>query len=592
VSLVICVILTAFAIFRIVAANSSISVAYDEPAHIACGMEWLDKGTFTLEPLHPPLARIAAAIGPYLAGARLPQVQMISDPAGDWYDIYPAGNEILSTHDRYAHNLALARLGEIPFFLLGVSLVFLWTRDLYGPRGALIAVLLYTTLPAVLAFAGLAYVDFALSVFLPCTLFALVRWLQRPSWGRGATLGVMAGLAVLSNLSALMFLPVCIIPIAICWIWKKGDSNDQFGVRRYAATVVAALLICAVVIWGGYRFSMKPLNQVLAKPAQDVAQLPPPVRRIAGAIVDLDPPLPAPEFFKGILASWMQNRKSPPSYALGQIRRGGFWYFYYVDLGLKTPLAFLALALCGLFWTTRSSISWQALAPAVSAVAILLVSMVVKVDFGIRHVLFLYPLLTVVAAGGALRLWQHREHRPWIGPAALCVLLVGQVVSSVSAHPDYIAYFNLLAGKHPEERFLFGCDLDCGQDVGQLSKTVGNRGITHLTLQLWTSADLHRMNLPPFDTLSPYERHSGWIAISVLYLRSGDAIRGGRNRDEYAWLNSYTPVEYVGKTIRLYYIPAKSEPVSQSRTQPSPLTSQRVAHHSSLNMSAFPPELS
>ena len=566
-SLLICVTLTAFAIFRIVATYSSISVAYDEPAHIACGMEWLDKGTFTLEPLHPPLARIAAAIGPYLAGARLPQVRMISDPAGDSYDIYPAGNEILYTHDRYAHNLALARLGEIPFFVLGVSLIFLWTRELYGPWGAVVGVLLYTTLPAVLAFAGLAYVDFALSVFLPCTLFALVRWLQRPSWGRATMLGVMAGLAALSNLSALLFLPVCIIPIAICWIWKKGDSNDQFGARRYAATIVAALLMSAFVIWGGYRFSMKPLSQVFAKPAQDAAQLPPSVRRLASAIVELDPPLPAPEFFKGILASWVQNRKSPPSYALGQIRRGGFWYFYWVDLGLKTPLAFLVLALCGFFWTAPTN--WQALAPAVSAVAILLVSMVVKVDFGIRHVLFLYPLLTVVAAGGALRLWQHRGRRPWIGPAVLCVLLVGQVVSSVYAHPDYIAYFNLLAGKHPEQRFLFGCDLDCGQDVGELAKTVRNRGITHLTLQIWTSADLHRMNLPPFDTLPPYEHKGGWIAISVLYLRSGDAIWGGRNRDEYAWLDSYTPVEYVGKTIRLYYIPTQGEPVSQSAAQVS-----------------------
>jgi hypothetical protein len=42
----------------------------DEPAHIACGMEWLSKGQYKLEPQHPPLSRIFNAIGPYLDGAR------------------------------------------------------------------------------------------------------------------------------------------------------------------------------------------------------------------------------------------------------------------------------------------------------------------------------------------------------------------------------------------------------------------------------------------------------------------------------------------------------------------------------------------
>ena len=38
----------------------------DEPNHIACGMEWLQYGTYTFETQHPPLARVAAALGPYL----------------------------------------------------------------------------------------------------------------------------------------------------------------------------------------------------------------------------------------------------------------------------------------------------------------------------------------------------------------------------------------------------------------------------------------------------------------------------------------------------------------------------------------------
>jgi hypothetical protein len=564
--IIICVVLTALAIFRIVAAYPSVSLAYDEPAHIACGMEWLDKGTFALEPLHPPLARVAAAIGPYLAGAKLPQVKLVTDPAGGWVDIYSAGNEILYTKDRYARNLALARMGELPFFLLGVRLVFLWARDLYGAWAAVAAVLLYTTLPAVLAFAGLAYVDFALSAFLPCTLFAFVRWLEIPNLKRASALGVAAGLAVLSNLSALLFTPICVIAIAIGWICDRKSSNNE-GIslwRSYLTTVFVAALLSALVIWAGYRFSIAPLNQAFAKPTQDLSELATPVRYVASAIVRINPPVPAPEFFKGILASWMQNKKSPPSYALGQVKRGGFWYFYWLDLGLKTPLPFLILALGGLFLSLRTDNLWQAWAPALSSLAILLVSTVVKVDLGLRHILFIYPLLTVVVSGAALRLWRTRYRRPLLGPALLAVLLSWQVISSISAHPDYIAYFNILAGRHPEERLLFGCDLDCGQDVGKLASSLKARGISHLALQVWTSADLRRLNLPPFEPLESYKHNTGWIAVSLLYLRSGHGIFDATVIDSYAWLDSYQPVETIGKTIRLYDIP-DDEPSVQTK---------------------------
>ena len=56
---------------RIAATYPVFTQTWDEPAHIAAGLEWLQRGEYNFEPLHPPLARIAAAVGPYLAGARL-----------------------------------------------------------------------------------------------------------------------------------------------------------------------------------------------------------------------------------------------------------------------------------------------------------------------------------------------------------------------------------------------------------------------------------------------------------------------------------------------------------------------------------------
>jgi MFS family permease len=484
-------------------------------------------------------------------------VKRVADSNGSWFDFYAAGNEILFANNHYSRNLALARLGELPFFLVGVSLIFLWTRSLYGAWAAVAGVFLYTTLPTILAFAGLAYVDFALSVFLPVTLFAFVGWMENPASKSALALGVAAGLMLLSNLSALLFAPICAAAIIIGWIWKGKDSKAQrpFPWRTYVTTALLAGCLAALIIWSGYRFSITPLNQVFAKPTEDLSQLPAPARSIARVIVKLNPPVPAPAFFKGILASWIQNRKAPPSYALGQVRRGGFWYFYWLDVGLKTPLPFLALALCGIFVSLRTEDRWQSCAPTLSALAILLVSMVVKVDFGIRHILFIYPLLAVAAAGGALRLSQIRYRRPLFGPTIVGILLVLQLLSSISAHPDSIAYFNALAGDHPEKRLLFGCDLDCGQDVGKLVASLKARGVSHLALQVWTSADLQRLDLPPYEVLEGYKPTTGWVAVSVLYLRSGHGIFDATGLDSYAWLEAYQPVEHVGKTIRLYYIP-------------------------------------
>src|SRR5581483_7406813 len=55
---------------RIAATYRAFSHTLDQPAHIAAGIEWPDTKTSPWQPQHPPLARVAAPLGPYLLGAR------------------------------------------------------------------------------------------------------------------------------------------------------------------------------------------------------------------------------------------------------------------------------------------------------------------------------------------------------------------------------------------------------------------------------------------------------------------------------------------------------------------------------------------
>src|SRR5579872_6257558 len=159
-SVLLAIALLLLASVRIAATYTVFNHTYDEPAHIACGMEWLDKGAYTLEPQHPPLSRIAVALGPFLLGQRSPK------PSTARSAIFIEGREILDSGGRYDLTLSLARLGVLPFFWIACAVVYFWGRRYFSPAVAVLALALFTFLPPVLAHSGLATTDMALTAFL------------------------------------------------------------------------------------------------------------------------------------------------------------------------------------------------------------------------------------------------------------------------------------------------------------------------------------------------------------------------------------------------------------------------------------------
>ena len=109
------VVLIGFAVIRVVSTYSVLNSTYDEPVHIACGMEWLQWGTYTCELQHPPLARIAVALGPFLKGLRL--AARLDAPDQRTRSLYEEGNAILYSEGHYWANLTWARLGVRFLFL-------------------------------------------------------------------------------------------------------------------------------------------------------------------------------------------------------------------------------------------------------------------------------------------------------------------------------------------------------------------------------------------------------------------------------------------------------------------------------------------
>jgi hypothetical protein len=520
---------------RIVSTYLVFNQTWDEPAHVAAGMEWLDRGRYAYEPLHPPLARVMAAVGPRLAGIR----------SAGHENVWLEGNSILHAGGAYDRNLALARLGVLPFFVLATLVLAAWARRIGGAAQAVTAVLLFTTLPPVLAHAGIASTDMAVTATIALAVYCLMLWLERPTRGRSLALGVALALALLSKLSALLFLPAAIVAVLLC---RRGErTGDETGSRRTRLRLTFAALV--LTVWAGYRFTVGPLTIPQAAPPTAESATPSALDRIARAMV-----LPAPALFEGLGQLAVKNREGHKSYLLGEVRTTGWWHFFPVALAVKSPLPFLLLTGIGLAVAWRGysgSERRRQLEPAAIALAILLVCLPSRINIGVRHVLPMYPFLAIVAGLGVAGLWRAQRARP-VARSLAVLLVVWQLTASAAVHPDYLAYFNELAGRHPE-RILVDSDLDDGQDLKRLADTLRARSVPEVWLAYAGSATVAEHGLPPVRWLEPHRPVTGWVAASLYSIKLGSLDRPGH--DDFAWLERYRPIALVGRSIRLYYIP-------------------------------------
>ena len=188
------VILVLGAVARVVATYGVLNSTSDEPAHISSGMEWLERGTYTYEVQHPPLARIAVALGPYLKGVRLPVGERPPEFDNGVF-IFDEGNRVLYSGGQYWRNLALARAGVLPFLILLCAVTYLWSVRYFDAKVGVGAVFLLTCSAPVLGQAGIATLDAACAATTLAALYSFVRWLEQPTPATAVWLGVATAVA-------------------------------------------------------------------------------------------------------------------------------------------------------------------------------------------------------------------------------------------------------------------------------------------------------------------------------------------------------------------------------------------------------------
>jgi hypothetical protein len=208
---------------RIVSTYDQLSLTFDEPAHLACGMEYVAHHVYRYESQHPPLSRAMIGLGAYLAGGR---------PHG-LAKFTPEGVEIVKASPDPVLTVRLMRAGILPFFWVAALTVFLWAKRYFGPAEAVLATGLFTLLPPVLAHAGLATTDMSLTASLPAAILATILWAQSPGWKMTVLMGVACAFAALTKFSALGYLPAS---IGLCLaVWLSLHWPGVRELRRLAA---------------------------------------------------------------------------------------------------------------------------------------------------------------------------------------------------------------------------------------------------------------------------------------------------------------------------------------------------------------------
>lgn len=459
-------LIVVFTLARIATTHRVFSQTIDEASHLIAGYDILTKRVYTTDLHHPPLARVLFAL-PFLGEP---------DPAPE--GAMSRGTVLLLRNDRYTQNLARARMPNLLFAGIAVVGVAVWARRLFTPGVGLLAALIFASLPPVLAHGGLATTDMALTATLVVALYVFTLVLEEATWSRAVLLGVALAAGLLSKYSFLAYFPACALVIVAV--------RRRFPVVKILAAFGIAVVIVCIAI-------------------------------------------PPQHFLAGLASVRAQTVDPPKAILFGEVRPGGWWYYFPVALFFKTPIPFLILALAGLR---------RRLEPALIAAAILAIAMTSNINIGVRHVLPIYAPLAICAAA-AIRV-------RWLNVALIAWLAAG----SALAHPDYLAWFNAFAGKEPH-RVLNDSNLDWGQDALRLVRLARREKIPHLTTSLVWSAPLDRIGLPPRTELQALQPVHGWLAISELNI----ALGRDHSPELRRWLDRLLagkPYRRVGKSIRLY----------------------------------------
>ncbi len=448
------------------------SVTWDESQHLYSGWLSWERGDFGYNPEVPPLVKMWDAI-PLLH-------RDIKQPAftGDLFkkEGFVLGQRFLVANgiDR---TLIPARIMASLLTVLLAMLLYFCTREMFGDKPALFALLLFCLDPNFLAHGAYVTTDIGASLTMLAAVYAFYRYVKRPTMKRIITLGFAVGLAMTAKFTGVFIVPVlCLIAAIDSWLSKDEATKSKSPSLRQLITAIAVALVIGVgCIWTIYhfRYAARPDSLQLNPTSGEYLQkLTSPVAR--GVLTTAGKLHLLPEAYIYGLADTKISAGELPSYLFGRDYSGAPRWYFPAAFVIKSTLPFLILlgltivAVLRGRWLMRREIVFLTVPP----IFIFLLSSSSDLGIGYRHLFPMFPMLYILIAGWAGHLVSRNPK--WI--YGVVVLLLWQFVTTVAARPGLLAYANEAWGG-PSKTHLYLSDSNV--DWGQQLKAVKNYLDTH-----------------------------------------------------------------------------------------------------------------
>lgn len=559
------------------------SPTFDEQGFLVRGLAYLrgeDEGGSRLIRVGHPLGLNALNAALLVAD---PTVQLPSaHPSWAGTDFHrPAELFLWEIGNDVEHVMFLARLPTIWLGLLLAAICGRWAAEMgtiwarrsgHASRGGrvagLVALCLVALDPNILAHTRLATTDLGLAAAAALAGFALWRFLRQPSWITSVLAGLGIGLLLNTKFTALLFLPLFALVIALS-LWQRWSHPRPAGNMRPRDWAVMLLVVLPatafLTLWAGNGFDVLPL----ASPLPIIGQL-------DGRAV------PLASYLDQLLDIGNRLEVSTPSFLLGRYSDSGWWIYFPVAFLLKTPLPTLLLLGWSIFrlilLTTRRRavvrpmwIDFAAL--LVPATGFFLIALTTDINLGYRHLLPILPFLFILAGvvtGQAVAEAQAEARRL---PPRVAFVMVGWLLAiTLWIYPHFLAYFNAAAGGPGRGwRALVDSNIDWGQDLGRLADWLAEKGVDHVWLSYFGEArpEYYGINYTGLDSFPPrlmnplarpfypHDPAPGWYAISATTLQGVHFA----DHDQFHFFRGREPSTKIGYSIFLFEQPARGEPV-------------------------------
>ena len=539
------------------------TITNDELVHVPSGYQYLVAGNFSLNPEHPPLVKMWAALPLTLVRPKLGPPPERADQDFAQFTVSSSSEFWQANQQRFK---TISFWSRAPMVLLTLALgvlIFVYGRQLFGARAAVLSVALFSLEPTMLAHGWIVHTDVAAAFGYLLFLFTLQAYYQRPTFSRALCFGLATGFALLTKFSLAI-----LIPIFFCALVYLAARAREFGPPRRMRILQACLAAVVVLslLNAAYYFQHPALARQDANWIAGTATTPLVAARIITWINLFSKIFPTYYLF-GLYTIFVHNHFGHPASLLGHYSSFGWWYYFPIAFALKTSLPFLLLSGGAILWALWAAIirREKRLIPLLLAVAIYLaMSMTSHINIGVRHLAPVFPLLFLLGGACLDRLLKSTQVKT--GATLVVVLLGWMLVDGVRAYPDYLSFTNSLTLGKPAWALLSDSNVEWGEDVGSLARYLHTHGETRLVGALsgsWGTPAMYGIQLVDFPPPDLQSSPTRYVAIGAGFLNgstiptgltdaNGAKLSEEQRRDYFAKYRTLQPEKVFGNSIYLY----------------------------------------